>query len=356
MWIKPAIKELIRVSDIPEQRTGMCRMDRNECTWPIDEMILEEIKGRVTSELITNYPENEQLYDKMAEHIGVTASKLIFHSGSDLVIKSIYETYIQKGDKILLHAPSYAMYDVYAMMFQANVIKQYYNKNLELELDEYKDKIHREKPKMVVLENPNGFIGNSYSMQDVEQVIIEAYKQNSLIVIDEAYIDFTNESVINLVDKYENLIVVRTLSKAWGMAGMRVGYAVSNEQIISELLKVKPMHQLTAFSIMVAEVLLEHPKCIEKYIKEVTEVREYFIKELNALKIATASSKANFVAVKLGTRININDFKEYVREQGFLIRRPFREEELKDWVRIGILPMEQMKKFMCLLEEYMEIE
>ncbi len=353
MWIKPAIKELIRVNDVIERRSGMYRMDRNECTWPIDTAVLEEIKSRITSELITNYPESELLYSIMACHIGVNPVNLVFHSGSDLVIKSIYETYIESGDKVLLHAPSYAMYDVYAKMFQAEVIKQNYNGNLKLNLTEYKEKIHHQKPKMIVLENPNGFIGNGYTAQEVEQVIIEAGQQNSLIVIDEAYIDFYNESVIDFIQKYPNLIVVRTMSKAWGMAGLRVGYAVSNEQIISELMKVRPMHQVTAFSIMVAEVLLENPNCVKKYINEVQEVREYFVDRLNKLGIEASDSKANFIAVKLGSKIDVDDFRQFIREHGYMIRRPFREAALKDWVRIGILPMEEMRGFVNLLEQYL---
>ena len=107
-WINPVIDQLVRIKDKPEERTGMFRMDRNERTWPFPEAIIEEIRKSITSETFTNYPEIDSLYDEMAGYLDISSDELIFHTGSDLVIKSIFETYIQKDDKVLMPRPSYA--------------------------------------------------------------------------------------------------------------------------------------------------------------------------------------------------------------------------------------------------------
>jgi histidinol-phosphate aminotransferase len=354
VWVKPAINQLVRIKDKPEERTGMFRMDRNERTWPFPQTIVDEIKQNITSEVLTNYPEIDSLYNEMAEYLGISTDELIFHTGSDLVIKSIFETYIQKDDKVLMPRPSYAMYGVYANMYQAKTLQQRYDQNLKFDLDEYCAQIKKESPKLVIIENPSGFIGNSYTAIEIEQIIQAAESVNALIVVDEAYIDYINESVLPFITKYPNLIIVRTMSKAWGLAGLRVGYAVSVKENIQDLFKVKPMHQLTQVSVIAARVLLRNSNMIPAYVAEVNQVREYFKGQLRKMDIETSDSRTHFVTAKLGDKVCLDDFRACAREKKYLLRRPFSEEELNKWVRIGLLPMEHMISFSEFMEQYMQ--
>lgn len=353
-WINPAIDQLVRIKDKPEERTGMFRMDRNERTWPFPELIMEEIRRNITSETFTNYPEIDSLYEEMAEYLGISPDELIFHTGSDLVIKSIFETYIQKNDKVLMPRPAYAMYGVYASMYQAEILQQRYDQKLRFDLEEYCKRIKEECPKLVIIENPSGFIGNSYTALEIEQVIRAAEAVNALIVVDEAYIDYINESVLPLIRKYPNLIIVRTMSKAWGLAGLRVGYAISAKENICDLFKVKPMHQLTQVSVIATKVLLKNSNLIPVYVAEVNRVREYFKEELQKMEIETSESNTHFVTVKLGDKVDLNDFRACARERKYLLRRPFSEDELNKWVRIGLLPMEHMTAFSRFMEQYIQ--
>ncbi len=352
-WINPVIDQLVRIKDKPEERTGMFRMDRNERTWPFPEAIIEEIRKSITSETFTNYPEIDSLYDEMAGYLDISSDELIFHTGSDLVIKSIFETYIQKDDKVLMPRPSYAMYSVYANMYQAEILQQRYDSNLRFDLEKYCERIKEERPKLVIIENPSGFIGNSYTALEVEHVIKDAESVNALIVVDEAYIDYIDESVLPLITKYPNLIIVRTMSKAWGLAGLRVGYAISVKENIRDLFKVKPMHQLTQTSVIATKVLLKNSNLISAYVAEVNQVREYFKGQLQKMEIETSESRTHFVTVKLGDKVCLDDFRACAREKKYLLRRPFSEDELNKWVRIGLLPMEHMISFSEFMEQYM---
>ena len=143
-----------------------------------------------------------------------------------------------------------------------------------------------------------------------------------------------------MINKYNNLIVVRTMSKAWGMAGLRVGYAVSCKDNINELFQVKPMHQLTSFSVMAAETLLDNTAAVRSYIEEMNRVRQYVT--------------IHFVTAELGKAMDVDSFRKFLKERKYLIRRPFGMPELSRWVRIGLLPMKQMKGFIELLDRFLE--
>jgi histidinol-phosphate aminotransferase len=354
-WLRKGLQDIVRVRDSYEDRSKMYRMDRNERTWPISEDILEEIRNKISSDILTNYTEVESTYCRLADYLGVRYEQIYLHSGSDLVIKSIFETYIEKGDKVLIQNPSYAMYTVYGRMYGANLHEWEFDEKLSFSIDDYCKCIEKEKPKLAVLENPGGYVGNGFSHEDVRKFIETSYECDSLAVVDEAYIDFIPEaSVVDLIDKYDNLIVVRTFSKAWGLAGLRAGYAVSNEMLISELFKVRPMHELTSFTSMVVETMLDHMDEVRTYIDEVKCVREYFCGELDSLGIRFADSSTHFVTACIGEKMDAEIFRSRAHQNGFYVRRPFGQSILKNWVRIGLLPVNEMRSFVTFLQSMQE--
>lgn len=354
-WLKDSVYNLDRIRDIPMERCGMFRMDRNERTWSLRDEIIEEIRNKISSETFTNYPEIDGLYSKLGRYLNVDSEQIYFHSGSDLVIKSIFETYLGRGDRILMQNPSYAMYGVYARMYGAEIHEQDYDMDLNFDIDGYCQKIAETKPKIVVLENPSGYIGNCYSHEKARRVIDAANENEALILVDEAYIDYIPEiSVADLITEYDNLIIVRTFSKAWGLAGMRAGYAISNKLLISEIFKVMPMHELTSASIIAVDTVLNYSEEMKSYIEEVKIVREYFLNELCILGIRAINSDTHFITAALGEKIDAEDFRRKAHENKYFVRRPFGQAILKDWVRIGLLPMVEMREFVAFMGEYMK--
>lgn len=350
------VENLIRVSDIEADRIGFYRMDKNERAISFSDDFIDKLKNGLTSETLTNYPNLDSFYNKLSSFLGIDVDCIFAHTGSDLAIKSIFETFVCDKTKILLHMPSYGMDEVYAKMFQATVFKQGYEDDLSFNLNDYISKIGKIEPDLVFLENPNGCIGNYYKKEDVVKVIDAANKCNALMIVDEAYIDFADESVIDLIPEYNNLIVVRTMSKAWGIAGLRLGYVASQKHNIDEIKKVRPMHELTSFTTYVGEMLLDNLDVVKDYIEETARARDYFIKEMGLRGIRTSKCKTNFVTTELGTVINIDDFRAFLKDRKYLIRSPFREDSLKKWVRIGLLTVEQMKEFVRLLDEFISLQ
>lgn len=351
--IKPKrlINDLYRTKESHfTSRYNKIRLDRNERTINYNQLIIEKIKESITDEMLMTYPEPFPLYKKFEEIFHIKKENLIFNSGSDLSIKSIFETYIEENDKILLHDPSYAMYSVYAEMFGAKVIKQEFENDFSFNYDSFIDKIDNSL-KMVVFENPNGFLGVEHHQNDILRIIKKANENNVLVVIDEAYFHYIDTTFIHHIDEYDNLIIVRTFSKALGLASCRIGYIVSCKTNINNIYKVKPMHELTQFSINSAIVLLEHFNYVKENIVMSLESLNYLKQELHKLGCSYSDGVANFLVVKLDIQ-NEEKFEKELYNEKILIRRNFTQEFLKDYRRVGISTINNIDKFIKIVRKY----
>jgi histidinol-phosphate aminotransferase len=296
------------------------------------------------------YPEPEPLYEKFSCFLRQPKERLLFHTGSDLCIKTIFETYISPHDKILLHRPGYAMFSVYAKIFGSSTTFQDCEANLYFDYERYISQIDASF-KMAVLENPNGFTGNAPDKKFLLQFIKRCEKKGVLAVIDEAYFHFHRVTAAEFLDQYENLIIVRTFSKAFGIAGLRAGYLLSREENIKNLQKVKPMHELTSFTIMIINEILENPDELFDFVNGTREELIYLKEGFHQMGIETSESVTNFLAVMLGKYVSVSDLRDQLRQEGILIRRPFAEPHLHEWVRIGTAPIPSEKRLLNVVDE-----
>jgi histidinol-phosphate aminotransferase len=334
--IKPRenIRNLVRISEKKPSRMFKNRLDQNERNQPFSQKFIEDIKNEITGELFMVYPELDVVYDKMAKWLNIKNEQLMLHTGSDQAIKAVFETYIDPGDKVLLHYPGFAMYEVYCKMFQAQIVSQYFDSELNFDWDAYVKKITND-IRMVVVENPNGFLGVKTPMNKLNIIVQKAKKTGSLVLVDEAYYHFHNETALKWINKYDNLIIARTFSKALGLAGLRVGYLVSNSENIDYLRRVKPTFEITSFTALVVLEILKNSNELTSYIDDTKKNLKTLRQGFAELGISTSDSKANFIAVKLGNQRIHDELREALAEKDILIRRPFREENLKEWVRIS---------------------
>ena len=340
---KSHLKKIERYREKEDSRLFKYRLDRNERNQPFSGRFMNNIKEKISGELFMVYPEMDGLYEKMSKWLDIDSSKLLLQSSSEQAIKSVFEAFINKGDRVLLHFPGFAMYEVYCRMFDAEIVPQHYDSELNFGWKECLDRIN-EGIRMAVVENPNGFLGIAPSMDMLRRIADRALKAGAIILVDEAYFHFHEETVIDWIDEYENLIVVRTFSKAFGLAGLRAGYLLSQPQNIKALGKVRPAYELNSVACFLITELLDNLAEVDSYLKDTRNNLKALKKGLNDLGIATSGSKANFVAARLGKK-NIHDrLRQALRDKhNILIRRPFREEHLKEWVRISTAPPEIQK-------------
>lgn len=345
--VKPEIKSLVRIKDTDEHREEYLRLDKKERLVPFNEELFTQLTKGLSFEDFACYYELEPTYRKLADYLGVKREQLLLASGSDLSIKSVYEACIEKGDHIVLHAPGYAMFFVYADMFGAEYTRVPVQKDWNIDAEAMLKAV-TEKTKLVVVENPNGFVGTIPSDEAIEHLASELLKKNVLLLIDEAYyyVDHTTSTSHKLIEKYPNVIITQTLSKMHGLAGVRIGYLIGNAELMEYIQRVRPMHEITSISAITAQWVIEHPVLLEEYRQVLRENKVYLIEELKKLNIEAKTSHANFVLVYLPNEGKTENIQEKLKEHKILVRRPFTEPFLEGWMLVCVGPKDAMDQFL----------
>jgi len=341
------LKNLYRSPDDPESHLPYLRLDKNERVAPFPPDIWNRFIDLLSQDAVMAYPELNLLYENLAKYINASRSDLFFATGSDLAIKTVYETYIAPGDIVQIHAPNYAMHEVYGQMFQAHMITIPYDRKLHLDMDAYTNSI-TPLTRMVVLENPNGMIGACQSFSAVRAMVEKAHQCNALVLLDEAYYLFHGETIQALYQEFDNVIIVRTFSKDFGIAGLRCGYLLSQPKNIESVYRVKPMHEINSAAVAFSLAMLERPDYIQSFVNEMRNSINYTIHALNQMGLTVSGGAGNFVVVYLGADVITAAIISYLKEHGILIRRPFTADNLKGWLRIAIGSMEQMQQFISV--------
>ena len=277
------------------------------------------------------YPDTstKELRKAYGKFIGYSYRNILAGNGSDQLIGVVISSYINKGDKILTLQPDFSMYDFYTSLNEG-VVKKYNTENDgSFSVARFIEYGRRVNPNLIIFSNPNNPSGHVISNDEII-FILEAFK-DILIVVDEAYYEFYGQGMIGYIEKYKNLIVTRTLSKAWGLAALRIGFLIANKHLINKLRINKTPYNLNTFSQMVGCVVLKHPERILKNVEEIVYERERLYKNLKEIeiksnkKIEFYKSKANFIF----GRSRIKDILKEVFEQNGVLARYFNDDSFR---------------------------
>jgi histidinol-phosphate aminotransferase len=284
---------------------------------------------------INRYPDNKHIDLKrsLLELNDLSKGQIVLGNGTDEILDLIIRIFCYPGsDKIITIPPTYGMYDVIANTNNVENIKVPLKSNFTLNLEELK-KSFSKKTKLLFLCSPNNPTGNSFSRKDLIY-LIESF--NGVVVIDEAYINFSsNSSLVTLINKYNNLIVTQTMSKAFGMAGIRLGMGFSNIKIVNYINKIKPPYNINLLTEKRALKELKNIDSIKANIKIILEERNKLIDSLNELSFVKKvfPSDSNFILVK------VDDadlrYKQLI-EKGIVLRNRSKELLCDNCLRITI--------------------
>jgi histidinol-phosphate aminotransferase len=284
---------------------------------------------------INRYPNNKHIDLKktLLKLNQLSIGQIVLGNGTDEILDLIMRVFCDPGsDKIITIPPTYGMYDVIAKTNNVENIKVPLKSNFTLNLEELK-KSFTEKTKLLFLCSPNNPTGNSFSRKDLID-LIESF--NGVVVIDEAYINFSsNSSLVTLINKYNNLIVTQTMSKAFGMAGIRLGMGFSNIKIVNYINKIKPPYNINLLTEKRALKELKNIDSIKANIKIILEERNKLIDSLNELSFVKKvfPSDSNFILVK------VDDadlrYKQLI-EKGIVLRNRSKELLCDNCLRITI--------------------
>lgn len=302
---------------------------------------------------LNRYPDPNQnlLRESLSKFISIPKENLIFGVGSDEIIDLYVKIFCEPGiDEAITCEPTYGMYKVCCDINNVLVKNVPLNQNYDLDYDAILNSVNS-KTKIIFLCSPNNPSGNLLSK---EKIVELAKNVNSIVLVDEAYIDFSNnEGLIKEATKIPNLVVTRTFSKAWGLAGLRCGYTVANEKIIQLLFKVKMPYNINKLtSQLIVEALNQNEKYyffVNQILKEKQRVEQELKK--NSLIINVLPSDANFISFKVS---NPKDLFTYLEKKGIVIRDRSNQYNFDGYLRVSIGTKEENDKFLNQLSLYKE--
>lgn len=279
--------------------------DRNENTDPELAAVVAKILSEVDYATVLCYPACGPLYRKLAAYLGVRPDQLLLAAGSDGVIRAVFEAFINPGDLVVYTQPTFGMYAVYVRMFGAQAVALEYrpsNRGPVLPVDSVVKTIAEVRPKLVCLPNPDSPTGTAFSTDALRWIIEAAGDVGALILCDEAYYPFYDYSALSCLQDYPHLVISRTFAKAWGLAGLRIGYAIANVQVTALLHKVRPMYEVNAVAVAVAERMLDVSHEMLLSVQRLNAGRDGFLSAMDALGLHTLHSNGNFLHVRFGSR------------------------------------------------------
>jgi histidinol-phosphate aminotransferase len=324
-------------------------MDANESPFQIP----LEIRAQLASELLNGnayhlYPDSDAnvLRDKLADSLSVSRENILIGNGSDELIQIVTNAFAGRGDAVLYPTPSFSMYAFYAKVAGAIPVEYSLDAKFRYNIAEIEKAVGDYGPAVLHICSPNNPTGSILPVSDILKV---ARKFDGIVVVDEAYYEFYGESVVKYIDTYPNLVVLRTFSKAMGMAGLRVGYLICNKNLASEIHKVKPPYNVNSFSQRAAELVLQHANIRKERVTEILEAREWLYQALDGLRgVEPYPTKANFILMKVKNGAAV--YKGLL-EKGILVRHYNGDPLLNNHLRVTIGRMEDNKYFLQSLAE-----
>tara|TARA_B100000315_G_C14501357_1_gene552490 strand:- start:25 stop:1125 length:1101 start_codon:yes stop_codon:yes gene_type:complete len=337
----------IRIPENRDLKNGL-RLNRNERVENWGSEIVKDIFSNKPDWFLSVYPDSSSIYEKLCNHISVNESQIMLTSGMDGAIKTIYEIMTEPGDQVGLPGPTYAMYYVYSDLFQTNLTEiQYLPETLKLDWHQLNEFIDS-KPIVVFLPNPNQPIEDSLSNDQISTIAERTLKNGTLLVIDEAYYMFGATSAIDLIEEFENLVILRTFSKGFGVPSIRFGYMISNEDNMDVLNKTRFAYETNSLRNAVAEYLLDNYNLVDDYVQKVINGRNYVKDELKKIGIKCNGDTANYLLVDLVNCEKRDKTVAFLEENLVYVKGNFNSPWDK-YMLITVGPVELMEKFVDLL-------
>lgn len=278
-------------------------LDKNENPDPEVALLISRVLAKVPATALYAYPELGPLYRKLAAFLNVGPDRLLLTAGCDGAIRAVFEAYIDPGDVVVHTQPTFVMYTVYARMYGARSVTLEYrpsNAGPILNGDAVLDTVLRVRPKLVCVPNPDSPTGTVIEPGTLRRIIEAAGQVGAIILIDEAYHPFYEHTVLPWVDEYPHLVVARTFAKAWGLAGLRIGYAAACPALTVFLHKVRPMYEVNGVAAAVVERMLDFGSEVLAGAQRINAGRDAFYSAMTELGLPTHRSHGNFVHVAFG--------------------------------------------------------
>jgi histidinol-phosphate aminotransferase len=314
------------------------RLDFNENTLACSPRVREALQ-KVTTESLTRYPEREPVEALVAASLGRSPEQVVLTNGVDEAIHVLFETFLDTGDELLLPVPTYTMYEVYATATDARIVTVQAADDLAFPYECLLAAITPQ-TKIIAIANPNSPSGSTCTREQIIEIARRA--PQAILLVDEAYFHFFGETVMDLVGVIPNLIVARTFSKAYGLAGLRLGLLAAPVELMRWVRRVLSPYSVNSLALVCLPAALEDTAYTDSYVAEVLAARTEFEAALDAADVRRWPSRANFILADIGPRHA--EFTRLMRAAGILVRDRSSDPGCDGRVRITIGTREQMRQ------------
>lgn len=347
-YLDENIKNLVRIFD-QNERKDFLRLDLNENPGGLPQNFITEVLKEVTPQFISQYPETLHFTKVLAKYLGTDISHLCITNGSAEAIRYIIQAFTSINGRIVGVVPSYFMFQVYSEMYNRNFIKVEYNDDLSIDIENIEKELTDE-TQMLILLNPNNPMGNIYSDEEFERLFKICQEKEITILVDEAYHYFYPKTFIKYAFNNKRVLVTRTFSKLFSMAGCRLGYVCGHPSDIKYIQKYCTPHNTNAFAMLFAEKILTKSGMLETLISKFNEGRNYLINELDFHKYRYKGEAGNFIFIE--TKTDAKGIVEKMKKQKkILIKSYDNVGEFGTCLRVSIGEKKFMKQFIEALFE-----
>ncbi len=322
------------------------KLNTNENPYPPSPKVVKAIE-ELDKDVLKLYPDpnSEVLLEAIAEYYGVNKSQVFLGNGSDEVLALSFMTFFDEGEEIVFPDITYSFYEVYAKLFKLNVNMIKLDEQFSVPVDKFVG-LNRG----IIIPNPNAPTSKCLELSEIEKIL--KGNPDKIVIIDEAYIDFGGETAVELVDSYPNLLVVQTFSKSRSLAGLRLGFAIGNKELIDGLNRVKnsfnsyPIDRVAMISGVEA---IKDSEYFEETRDKVIATREWTVEELNKIGFDVLPSAANFIFIT-HKEVSAEEIFKTLKEKGVLVRY-FKKDRINNHLRVSIGTDEEMSIFIEKLKE-----
>jgi histidinol-phosphate aminotransferase len=323
------------------------RLDFNENTVACSPKVREAL-GRISAGSLTRYPERAPVEAIVAAHLGLAPEQVALTNGVDEAIHVLFQAFLEEGDELLLPVPTYTMYEVYSSATDARVVAVQADDDLRFPFEKLLDAI-TPRTKIIAIANPNSPAGSVATRSQLVEIAHRA--PHAVVLVDEAYFHFHHETVIDLLGVVPNLMLARTFSKAYGLAGLRLGLLAGPVELMRWVRRVLSPYSVNSLALACLPPALEDTAYLDWYVSEVLAARGEFEAALDAAGVRRWPSHANFVLVEIGARHK--EFTRLMSARGVLVRDRSSDPGCDGRVRITIGTREQMRQAAVALNEVM---
>jgi len=331
----------------PVVQPGVIKMDANEFPFDFPQEVMDYIYSSTDPQSFNRYPDPMagDLRTALAGYTGAPKEYILAGNGSDEIILNLALTFATGGD-VLITPPTFSMYEVHSMVAGARPKFIPRNGDFSVNVEEVINQANNTDTRLIFICSPNNPTANETPQHEIKRILQNV---SALVVLDEAYIEFGGTSCLSLVDEYPNLAVMRTFSKCFGLAGLRIGYLIASPGVINELRRVKQPFNLNSFSQRAALAVLDHLPLFEELIADIRDKRDLLWQQMQRIPgIEVLESKTNFITFK--TTLPAAEIYQGLLNKGILIRN-VSGPGLENYLRVSVGTGDENNTFLTALRD-----